>query len=86
MIPLELIDKSVPIYIFAGKDDTIATVEDANWLKTYILGVKKYRELDGFDHGGFPSVLESNKWFLDDVINDLMVRVPAEKYGKDPEP
>lgn len=71
LIPLENINKSqkdVPIYLYSGLNDDIASPEDAYWATLNILGVKKYREFDGFDHGTFAH-FHDHKWFVDEILS-----------------
>jgi hypothetical protein len=44
----------VPIALFAGKYDDLATVEDARWAKEQIQSkYLNYKEIDQFDHSSF---------------------------------
>jgi len=50
---LRNIDK-VPIALFAGKYDDLATVEDARWAREQIKSKYLiYKEIDQFDHSSF---------------------------------
>jgi cephalosporin-C deacetylase-like acetyl esterase len=70
LIPLEDINKDtkdVPIYIYSGLNDDICSPEDSYWVTMNVLGVKKYREFDGFDHGTFAH-FHDHKWFAGEIL------------------
>ena len=58
--------------MYVGKKDPIGTPEDAYWLRSYILGVKKYTELDEYDHGDFTTAKDSS------LITDVLKRIRTE--------
>lgn len=43
----------VPIAMFVGKKDGLATPSDCQWVKSQISSVVHYNEIDDFEHGSF---------------------------------
>ena len=43
----------VPIAMFVGKNDSLATIKDCQWVKSQISSVVHYQEIDGFDHSSY---------------------------------
>ena len=60
------IDKTVPVALFAGTNDDIATVADAKILKDRVPGVMKLTILEGFSH--FEFNFNSDGKFYDDLF------------------
>lgn len=50
---LDLASIKLPIAMFVGKQDTLATPDDCTWAKGLIQSVEHYQEMDDFDHSCF---------------------------------
>lgn len=55
IIDLASIGESVPISMYVGKNDTLATVRDATWLRDTLgpTRVVRYTEMENFSHSNF---------------------------------
>ena len=60
----------MPVAIFVGKEDSLATTEDAAWTQSQLGDiVVRYQELDGKDHSAFNYGKDMS--YLEDVIKVL---------------
>jgi hypothetical protein len=65
---LSNIDDEVPIYLYAGLDDSFAAAEDVQKLRQDLFEVKRYNEYPGFDHGTFTH-FHDFPWFKDEILS-----------------
>ena len=73
--------KSVPIGLFVGKLDVLATIKDNRWAKTQLKTLKFYREYN-LGHLGF-MIGKDMTYFSDDVMKMLNVYHPAKVPHKE---
>ena len=59
----------MPINLYLGSLDTLATVKDANWIKEAIPSINKYLEIEGWDHSTFNKI--EDPWFHKEIISEL---------------
>lgn len=75
IIHLENISENVPISLYVGKNDTVATTRDAKWL-VKLLGPSKvisYTELENFGHSNF-------MWGIDKSVYD-QIAIQLNQYN-----
>lgn len=70
----------VPIVLFVGKEDSIANPVDTRVIKDTIQSIKKYVELDNFDHGSF--MLAKDMSYLNQVLEELK-QYNGDKLGRE---
>lgn len=70
-IPLGNIKDEVPIYLYAGLDDSFAATEDTARLREDLYEVKRYNEYEGFDHGTFTH-FHDFPWFKDEILSAFL--------------
>lgn len=67
----------VPIAMFVGKQDDLATPEDTRWARDEIKTTIYYEELDNFDHGSF--MLGKDMSFMKTVLKLVAQQVKVDK-------
>lgn len=75
-------DSGVPVAMYVGKQDVLATPTDAQWTKTQIgKQVIEYTEIDNFDHSAFN--FGKDMTFLDGVMDLVAVSNPLPEEFTD---
>ena len=67
----------VPVAMFVGKQDDLATPADTQWARDQIKTTIYYEELDNFDHGSF--MLGKDMSFMDTVLKLVKQQVEVDK-------
>lgn len=67
----------VPVAMFVGKQDDLATPEDTQWARDQIKTTIYYEELDQFDHGSF--MLGKDMSFMERVLQLVKQQVQVDK-------
>lgn len=75
VIDVENLSK-VPIAMYVGKQDDLATTTDARWAQKSIKTIQHYQEVDNCDHGTFLTGLDMS--FMDSVLDQVKAHQQPE--------